>query len=699
MTYAPPLRLIRLLPPLVLALGSAAGCDQPVVPGHDAGPDAAFQLPDGSVPCTTTADCDDHIGCTNDTCLPGVMICGHTADHARCDDGIFCNGTEMCDFTMDCVSVTAHETCDDGNVCTLDRCLETSRMCEHLPRDLDEDGDPDFNCAGGTDCDDRDPTVSGHAPELCADTIDNDCDDMIDEATCGRAEHDACDDPLLITTSGITELMVASATADYTSSCGSTRPDIVLSMTLTEAHDVTITGESPFDTVTLFLRSDCTAAASEIDCDSNYPGTLRRRAMPAGTYFVIVQSGGNVTLDVELTDPTTPPTNETCAAPILIPPTGGHYTGNFVDTTDDVSISCNFGSAADLVYQIDLPTESDLTVTLSSPMSRYMYWSLRSACTTTSSELRCEGGAPADGTLHQLPAGTYFIVIEGPSSEEVDYSLTVGVSASSPAVHGDTCTDPIPLTLGVPYVGTMSGSEDDINTNCGYFYRDVVHSFTLTETSDLVIEVDAGNAYVNASLRSSCGDRSSELRCVTSSTSSTGMVVPLASHMRAVPAGDYFIVLEGFRAGAYTATVRATTPPTVPMPATGNPNCASPTVIPEATGGYWTGTTVGMGNDYSAVTCGISGLTPTAPDVVFRLDLSAPARVFATTEGSAFTTVLYRYTATCHTSPESACNAFSGPGGTGQLVESLDRGTYFYVVDGFDAAAGNYEFQIFITPT
>lgn len=693
MTYALRLRPSR---PLLIstclvwaALGLLAGCDTPVVPDVDAGNDAAFQLPDGSVPCATAADCDDHIACTNDICQPGVMVCGHTADHARCDDGIFCNGTEMCDFRLDCVSVSAHETCDDGNVCTLDRCIESSRMCEHLPRDLDEDGDPDFFCAGGTDCDDRDPTRSGLAPELCDDFVDNDCDDMIDESDCGRPAHDACDDPLAITASGITVLHVGGATADYSSSCGSTRPDVVTTLTLTEPHDVTITGEGDFDTVTLILRSACTDLSSELDCDNGYPGTLRRRAMPAGTYYLIVQSGGDVTLDVELTDPTTPPPNETCTTPIVIPSTGGHYTGNFVDTTDDVSISCNTGGA-DLVYQIELTTESDLGVTLNSPMGQYVYWSVRSACSTTSSEVRCEGGAPADGTLHQLAAGTYFIVIEGPSYAEVDYALTVDVSPSTPPVQGDTCSDPIPLTLGTAYTGTLSGSEDDLDTTCGYFYRDVVHTFTLTEASDLDLEIDAGTAYVNASLRSTCDSSGTQLRCVSGA--------PLSSHVRAAPPGDYFVVLEGGRAGAYTLTVSATTPPTVPMPASGNQTCGSAVTIPEATGGYWTGTTVGMLNSYDPALCGISG-SPTAPDVAFRLDLSAPARVFATTEGSAFSTVLMRYTGTCRSGAETACNSYSGVGGRGQLVESLDRGTYFYVIDGFDDAAGSYEFQVFITPT
>lgn len=687
------------------------GCDTTVVPPHpmDAGQDALFTLPDGSVPCTTAADCDDHIACSNDTCLPGVMICGHIADHARCDDGIFCNGAERCDLRMDCVHRVAHETCDDGNVCSVDRCVEATKMCEHLPRDLDLDGDPDFFCPGGMDCDDRDPTRSGLAPEICDDMIDNDCDGMVDEGgnvdgggadvgiarddaghpLCGRPMHDTCMDPIAITMSGVTDLSLGGASADYTLSCvGFARPDLVATLTLTEAHDVTITAEGDLATATVALRSSCSDVATETDCNNGYPGVIRHRGLAAGTYFLIVQGSGNVILDVQLTDPTPPPANESCTAPTVIPPTGGHFTGNFVDLHDDLMLSCNASAATDLVYQITLAAESNLTITLASPDGRYMNWSLRPTCGSSVGEVRCESGAPADSTLHQLPAGTYFIVIEGPSYVEVDYTLAVEVGPSTPRVMGDLCSNPIPLTLGTPYMGTMSGAEDDLVTSCGYNYRDLVHSFTLTAPSDVAITVDGGSAYLNASLRTACANASSQLRCVTGA--------PINSHLRAVPAGDYFVIVEGARVGSYTLTVTATTPPTVPTPASGNDVCGGAVAIP-ATGGFWTGTTIGMINNYSPVRCGTG---EPANDVAFRLDLSTRSRVTANTEGSAFDTLLYRMLNTCVSGMEVVCDDDGGGGGgASQLSEMLEPGTYFYIIDGFStAAAGVYQFQVFVTP-
>lgn len=701
---------LRALVLFVLVGLSAAGCGDPIVPPHDAGTDVAFTLPDGTVHCTMDSECDDHITCTHDTCQVAAMICSHTLDHAMCDDGTFCNGTELCVPEQGgCHSPSTHQSCDDMDVCTVDRCVEATKTCEHTPRDLDADGDVDFFCPGGMDCDDRDATRSGLAPEICDDMVDNDCDDMIDEGTppdgggadagvpvddagrplCGRPAHDSCSDPLEITSSGTTLLQVGGASSDYRLGCsGIMRPDLVARLTLTEPHDITITADSDLSTAGVALRTDCTDAATEIDCDDGFPGMIRHRALAAGTYFIIVQSTGEVQLDVQLSDPTTPPTNESCSAPILVPPTGGHYTGSFVDVGDDVTLSCNGIPTSDLVYQIDLPTESNLTVTLSSPDGQYMNWEVRPTCGSTVGSLRCTAGAPADGTLHQLPAGTYFILIEGPSYVEVDYTLNVVVGPSTPRVMGDLCTNPIELTIGTPYTGTMSGSEDDIVTSCGYNYRDLVHHFTLPATSDVSIDVDAGLQYVNASIRTTCDSAATQVRCPTGA--------PISSHSRALPAGEYYVVLEGARAGSYTLTVTATTPPTVPMPATTNDNCGNPVIIP-ATGGYWTGDTTSMVDDYDPTTCGTGA---PANDVAFRLDLAARSRVTATTEGSSFDTVLYRMTGTCRSGMETRCDDDGGGGGgSSQLSETLEPGTYFYVVDGFSTGyQGPYEFQVFISP-
>jgi hypothetical protein len=699
MTYG--LRLARLAPLLVIASCSTPAAPPPQDVGTDQG---GFQIPDGSVRCHTDADCNDHVACTTDTCLAGIQICAHSADNTVCDDHVFCNGTEVCDLATGCQHAPQRQTCDDGNVCTIDHCDEATKMCMHAPRDLDQDGDEDFNCPPGTDCDDRDPTRSGLMPELCNDGIDNDCDGIVDEGSfpdgaigtgdggaplCELTPHDSCADPLAITMSGSTLLNLNGARSEFTISCaGLPRPSRVLSLTLTQPQDVRITATGDLTVAQIAMRTACMDPSTETACSSFFPSVIRRRALPAGTYFVIVQGNGMVTVDVQLMPPTMAPTNTDCSMPTMIPATGGHYTGSFVDVHDTLGTTC--GSGPGLVYQIDLPAQSDLAVTLSSPDGQQMNWDVQTTCGTTSSEVRCVRGAPASSRIHQLAAGTYFIVIQGPSFEVVDYSLTVSVLPPTPRVHGDLCSDPIAITLETPYMGTMTGAEDDYQTTCGFNYPDLVHTFTLAAASDLDISIDGGTAYLNAALRQNCAMEFPEIRCDAGS--------PIAAHVRNVAAGTYFIIVEGDRAGAYTLTVHATTPPTVPTPVTGNDTCGGAVIIPQ-TGGFWSGTTVGANNDYAPTMCG-TGPGNTAPDVAFRLDLAARSRIVATTDGSSFDTLLYRFVNSCASGMEVVCNDDSGGHVTSTLNEMLDPGTYFYVVDGFTSGSqGPYEFQVIITPS
>lgn len=98
--------------------------------------------------CQVAADCDDGVGCTDDSCVSGS--CVNTANDANCpDDGVFCNGTEFCDSGSDCVSTgspclvseicdelgmictscTLNSECDDTNICTDDIC--NAGICEY----------------------------------------------------------------------------------------------------------------------------------------------------------------------------------------------------------------------------------------------------------------------------------------------------------------------------------------------------------------------------------------------------------------------------------------------------------------------------------------------------------------------------------------------------------------------------------------
>lgn len=708
----PPVRPFLLVTLSALA-AVALGCETAPAPAIDGGldaprPDAPFFRPDGSTPCTVDTECDDEVPCTNDVCNT-LGFCESRTDASRCDDMIFCNGIEICHPYRGCIP-GPRESCDDMDVCTIDRCNEPEKRCDHSPRDLDEDGDVDFFCPGGGDCDDRDATRSSLAREICMDTQDNNCDGAVDESMCGRAPYDQCTamsasdvPPLDVSAGGTFVLSTVGAVNDYSITCPfSGGRDVVTTFTIpagTGPRDLRAEAQGSTFTAVMALRSTCEDAATQVDCAYGFPGIIRRRSLPEGTYYLIIAGGtgatfSDITLTVALTAPTPTPTNESCAMPQDVPAGGGTISGSFVDVRDDLTAGCGFGGSLDLVYRFTVPSGGprDVRISATAARSEALSFAVRSTCDMASTELQCAYGSPAAARLHELAPGDYFVIVEGPTSSEPDFSLNVEILPPTPRLAGDTCSNPIALTLGTPYSGSLSGMEHDLDTTCGYAYRDAVHQFTLTEPADVTVTVDGGSAYMAVSLRpTACTNSAGQLRC------SNGFAP--RTRLRGLAAGTYWVVVESQTTGAYSIEVDAVVPPVVSVAASGNDLCGTAWVVPE-TGGLFTGSTVGFLDDFhtSSATCAFT--TATAPDVAFRLDLTTARRVVATTEGSSFDTVLYVHRDFCNRGGlELYCND-DGPGiGTRSIIERvLDPGTYYFVIDGYNMFySGDYVFEVLVS--
>ncbi len=108
---------------------------------------------DGAGTCQagTPVDCDDGVGCTVDSCDEVNDVCVNTPDDAACDDGQFCNGAEICDPDLDCQPGTPVD-CDDGVGCTDDSCDEDADACVNVPNDANCPDDGLF-CNGMEFCD------------------------------------------------------------------------------------------------------------------------------------------------------------------------------------------------------------------------------------------------------------------------------------------------------------------------------------------------------------------------------------------------------------------------------------------------------------------------------------------------------------------------------------------------------------------
>jgi len=124
---------------------------------------------DGAVaPPTCDDDCDDDIGCTEDSCVEGV--CKHQPSNDRCNDGQSCDLLARACVTGDTCGEDVD--CDDDESCTVnERCQPSTRTCVFDVLDGDDDGVPPGVC-GGADPDDGDPERFGGGEPMSHDDTD-----------------------------------------------------------------------------------------------------------------------------------------------------------------------------------------------------------------------------------------------------------------------------------------------------------------------------------------------------------------------------------------------------------------------------------------------------------------------------------------------------------------------------------------------
>jgi hypothetical protein len=152
------------------------------------------------------------------------------------------------------------------------------------------------------------------------------------------------------------------------------------------------------------------------------------------------------------------------------------------------------------------------------------------------------------------------------------------------------------------------------------------------------------------------------------------------------------VIVESFSPADFMLTLEVDEP-TVPTDVMLNENCATAHVVP-ATGGLFHGNTSMMANNSETGT--VCGGMATSNDAVFALTLDRTQSVIATTEGSAFDTVLH-YRLDCESATPLECDDDSGDGPTSVLDLVLDAGTHYFVVDGFGAGNhGEYYFEVLV---
>jgi len=158
----------------------------------------------------TAPDCNDGVGCTDDSCNEGTDSCDNIANDGNCDNGLFCDGAETCDAVLDC-QPGSPPNCDDSVGCTEDSCNEATDSCDNTANDGNCDNglfcdgaetcDPLLDCQPGSDpCDGQ---ACDEETNTCVDCQnDGDCDDglycngaeICIDGTCQPGTPPNCDD-------------------------------------------------------------------------------------------------------------------------------------------------------------------------------------------------------------------------------------------------------------------------------------------------------------------------------------------------------------------------------------------------------------------------------------------------------------------------------------------------------------------------
>jgi hypothetical protein len=497
------------------------------------------------------------------------------------------------------------------------------------------------------------------------------------------------------------------AVADYAIKCGEVgAPDVAFKFTTDAPHDIRLTAsgllpDGTDETASVALRGNCDDSASEIACSHGFPGEARARALPAGTYFAIASSrSAKLVLDAAFDPPTKVPTNVDCSRPLDINK-GGHFSGDFVDVGDDLTLACGYAGSNDLVYSFTTTETRDVEILAIRQTGERMSFAIRTKCTDADTTLRCVSDAPARAQLYRLPAGKYYLVLEGSPSRAVDFDLDVEFSSPTDPPPGDGCFKPIELPLSTKVDGTLANRQDLVpvlcrcdpsqtDQSCDQYRPDVTYHVKIDHPTDLELTLQGAGLLMDYDFRSTCDAPKSQLSCDEG---------PMPSdRIRNIAPGDYYLVVESTQGTIFTLVLDPM-PLTVPVAAGGNDTCTTAVEIPP-TGGVFSGDTLNMQNDYEAGTCS-SG----SNDVAFHLSLTSRATVTASVDAQ-FDSVLYRFSdmgagaSSCQSGMEAACNDDSGQSDHNSLLsELLPAGSYYYIVDGFgDVNAGKYLFAVTVTP-
>lgn len=153
-------------------------------------------------------------------------------------------------------------------------------------------------------------------------------------------------------------------------------------------------------------------------------------------------------------------------------------------------------------------------------------------------------------TLSNVPAGTYYIVVDGFNGQSANYTLTVTCSQITPL----NCTNAVQITCGTPYAGTTVGGNSNVSIYAGSTWAEtgpervhVINTNTTGSISASLTNISAAGGDLDVFILSAC-----DANAAVAAGDNT------ATYLNAPP-GVYYVVVDGFNnaRGTYTLNVNA----------------------------------------------------------------------------------------------------------------------------------------------
>ncbi len=476
-------------------------------------------------------------------------------------------------------------------------------------------------------------------------------------------------------------------------SCGPPgAPEHVYRLHVERPSVLTATVQSDFDAI-VYLQRTCGSTQSELACndDAERGDTSRaqiRLPVTPGDYFLVVDgypgdeapSAGRYTLYAQL-DPL-PPLEAVCRAaePLTV---GQRVQGETTGGLDRFRASCAGGAASpERLYRIQLDTPSRLRIRTEASYDVATH--LRTRCEEPSSEVACNDDhlRPNVSLLTtRLDAGTHYLLVDGYSERNriAQGTFTVEMERASAdgdgGAAGDRCEQPASVQGDRFRLDTFRARDETAGSCGGQGGADVVATLRVPTRSRVRLRFHDAEFRGVVYARSRCDAADTEVFCEPFDVPQAARPRPKVTTIeRVLDPGSYFLFFDGRSPNDFgKLDVEITRLDLGELVR----SCRRAPLLRE---GQWMEGDTSGARDALHASCarGAEG-----PERIYRLRMRRAGRVRIRLESS-FDAVLHVRRDCTDRSSELGCNDdFERDERASQLDLSLERGTYYVVVDGF----------------